>query len=536
MSTQITISPEIKLVVNTTPITGGSAGQILFQTTGNTVGESSNLVWDNAKNIAGIGTNAPFSGATNVISSLQLGASASNLNVGGFCSLGKITVNGYGAVGSNYYLDSNNFLRRTNSDSVSILDFSAAGFYFRNASSGGANTTIALNELASIRANGNVLINTTTDAGFRLDVNGTARTQQLHTFLQGTYLDANTSNNYHRVYTGASTYGGLQLQNEIVNYTGYITTGRSGNQLGINFFHTTYAGGVSASSHQKFTQGGVQFGSLSLPNTLTVFNVGGGNGTVNYPIIANNQLNTTNTGVGYLFQTGDITGSGPINHAAISAWKTNGAAPSITSSLRFYTISDASNTLSEKMRIADSGNFLINTTTDAGFKLDVNGTARVSGDLSVPTGKITFQTSAFGIDCNTTTGVFDIKNSTGSLQTTRISFSQGTYLNIYQPTQSSTGITSGIINTISTPITYAWSSGTVQSNLFVLNPTINNTGTYNGTFRGFYYNPTLTSMTGTAHFAFHSTSGRIRFENLPTSPAGLSSGDVWNNLGILTIV
>jgi hypothetical protein len=39
------------------------------------------------------------------------------------------------------------------------------------------------------------------------------------------------------------------------------------------------------------------------------------------------------------------------------------------------------------MRIgATTGNVLINTTTDAGFKLDVNGTARVSGQVSVVNG------------------------------------------------------------------------------------------------------------------------------------------------------
>jgi len=188
------------------------------------------------------------------------------------------------------------------------------------------------------------------------------------------------------------------------------------------------------------------------------------------------------------------------------------------------------------LRLNSTGNILINTTTDAGFRLDVNGTARVQSDLTVSTGKIFFQTSSFGIDCNTSTGVFDIKNNLGSLQSTRISFSGGTYFNIYQPASSSTGITSGIINTISTPINYTWSSGTVQSNLFVLNPNINNTGTYSGTFRGFYYNPTLTSMTGTTHFAIHTTSGRIRFEGLPTSPTGLSAGDLYNDGGIIKIV
>ena len=403
MSTQISISPIIKLEVNTTPITGGNAGQVLFQTTSNTVGESANLFWDNPNGRLGIGTSSPSSrlhviGSVAVTSNLAQGVILNNTLTAGSSSDILVGLDIYPAFSGNassnwhtlrlwqplnQYGDNRPYLSWRYGDAGGtqydvFRMFMDAAWKINFKSTGAAP--------GFIFTGGNVLIGTTTDAGFRLDVNGTARTQQLHTFLQGTYLDANTSNNYHRVYTGASTYGGLQLQNEIVNYTGYITTGRSGNQLGINFFHTTYAGGVSASSHQKFTQGGVQFGSLSLPNTLTVFNVGGGNGTVNYPIIANNQLNTTNTGVGYLFQTGDITGSGPINHAAISAWKTNGAAPSITSSLRFYTISDAANSLTEKMRIADSGNVLINTTIDSGFRLDVDGSMRGTNGLTLTGG------------------------------------------------------------------------------------------------------------------------------------------------------
>jgi len=39
----------------------------------------------------------------------------------------------------------------------------------------------------------------------------------------------------------------------------------------------------------------------------------------------------------------------------------------------------------ERMRIVNTGNVLINTTTDAGFKLDVNGTARVKTNLKIET-------------------------------------------------------------------------------------------------------------------------------------------------------
>jgi hypothetical protein len=42
----------------------------------------------------------------------------------------------------------------------------------------------------------------------------------------------------------------------------------------------------------------------------------------------------------------------------------------------------------ENLRVASTGNVLINTTTDAGFKLDVNGTARVSGNLTLTGGSL----------------------------------------------------------------------------------------------------------------------------------------------------
>ena len=54
--------------------------------------------------------------------------------------------------------------------------------------------------------------------------------------------------------------------------------------------------------------------------------------------------------------------------------------------------------LTERMRIASSGNLLLNTTTDSGYKLDVNGTARVSGAA-------TFSSSV------TLSGVLEVNNN-----------------------------------------------------------------------------------------------------------------------------
>jgi len=63
------------------------------------------------------------------------------------------------------------------------------------------------------------------------------------------------------------------------------------------------------------------------------------------------------------------------------------------------------------------------------------------------------------------------------------------------------------VNTFSP--SFAASSGTTTTNSVIVSPTINNTGTYLGIARGFYYNPTLTSITGTTHRAWENTTGDI---------------------------
>ena len=211
---------------------------------------------------------------------------------------------------------------------------------------------------------GNVQIGTTTDAGYKLDVNGTARTSQLHTFSQGTYLDALTTNYFYTADTGTGTYGGLALKNSINNYSALIYTGRSGANNSIVFEHLAYSGTPTAQGSQKFGLTWTTFGVANngtYGHTLTVHQRLGG--LASYPLVITNQINTTNSGVGILMQTADSTATGPINSASIVSWKQNLTAPNVTSDMRFSTISDAANTLSEKMRISSAGNLLVGTTT-----------------------------------------------------------------------------------------------------------------------------------------------------------------------------
>jgi hypothetical protein len=252
----------------------------------------------------------------------------------------------------------------------------------------GSSGNLAFQRLGStfpltITSGDNVLIGFGTDAGYKLDVNGTARTSQLHTFSQGTYLDALTANYFHTVDTGSGSYGGLALKNSINNYSALIYTGRSGASNSIVFDHLTYSGSPTAQGSQKFSLTGTTFGvanNSTYGHTLTIHQRSGGVAT--YPLVITNQINTTNSGVGILMQTADSTAAGPINSASIVSWKQNLTAPNVTSDMRFSTISDAANTLSEKMRISSAGNLLVGTTTDSGAKVTVAGSITAASALA----------------------------------------------------------------------------------------------------------------------------------------------------------
>jgi hypothetical protein len=80
---------------------------------------------------------------------------------------------------------------------------------------------------------------------------------------------------------------------------------------------------------------------------------------------------------------------------------------------------------------------------------------------------------------------------------------------------------------------YNPTSGSTAFTVFNAQPTINQTGGANGITRGLYINPTLTAA---ADFrAIQTTAGKIIFGGLPTSSAGLVSGQLWNDAGTLKI-
>lgn len=245
--------PPTGLTVGTTPISSGTVGRILFEGTGNVVQESSSLFWDATNNRLGIGTSTPAYGLDVVGTARVSGilSTPSGLDLAGWYLYASGTSNATLFGGSSWVFDT----------------VAGGGYRFRTA----GNT-----DRLRIESTGNVLINTTTDAGFRLDVNGTARVQDR--------MDVAGNN-------GRLVFRSPELSTRL------------------NGIHWT---------------------------------------------------NPTDTGsYGYIALSG---GTGEMRMFASGTYFPT-----------FYSNG------SERMRIFTTGNIGINTTTDAGFRLDVNGTARVKG-------------------------------------------------------------------------------------------------------------------------------------------------------------
>ena len=479
--------PPSGLTIGTTPIASGTIGRVLFQGTGNVLQQSSSLFWDSTNNRLGIGTSSPSDTlsvngnltllnllGTNRSTQLTTSSSSDNLSSITFypatgtnvCQSFDIMPRGTGQANqkSQFSIWGTDFIANQTNYELLLTRATGVSYTFESFRGGtGVHRPLLFSAGASNQlwayTSGNIGVNTTTDAGFRLDVNGTARMQ--------TSLEIAGA-------TGLTLGGGAS----VLAYSGNILNiGNSASWGDVRIF----AGGV-----QKFSQ----------TSSLTT--------------IANTTINLSTATV-QLAGVNALTYSGTdIRIGSVAAG---------FNSLSMYVAG------SERARIASTGNLLINTTTDAGFKLDVNGTARVSGLVTANGYRIT--TNGEGLTAaNASVGIvsyggngaasgytFTLNNQYGGGNINRNLFAVG----------------DGFFSVS------ALSSGTNTINWLGVYPVINNTGGTT-TSRGIYYNPTLTNLTGTTHWAFHSTSGRIRFENLPTSPVGLSSGDLWNNLGILSIV
>ena len=160
------IEPTINNTTTTTAIARGIYyNPILTSLTGTThialETVTGDVIFGSTSGNVGIKTSTPFLGSTGAATGIDIGifnsaGNESNLMVRGFASLGGISRSSYGAVGSNYYLDAANALKRRQADSVSVLDFVAGAFLFKTAGNGAANSAIGLSETMRLTATGNL--------------------------------------------------------------------------------------------------------------------------------------------------------------------------------------------------------------------------------------------------------------------------------------------------------------------------------------------------------------------------------------------
>jgi len=184
-----------------------------------------------------------------------------------------------------------------------------------------------------------------------------------------------------------------------------------------------------------------------------------------------------------------------------------------------------------------TGNLLLSTgtQTDAGYKLDVNGTARANSiffGAGLP--------SVLSVDPTTA-----LTNITTAGTSVRIGDNVGSTITGYQAYVTSPGIadrqyTSGeggvmmLGSTLGFNRTFSPTSGTGIFNILRLSSTINQTGGANGITRGLYINPTLTAA---ANFrAIETTAGRVVISDTATvtgtnATSLLDLSQTWNTTG-----
>jgi hypothetical protein len=547
-----------KLSVNNTPVINGTAGRIFFQDAANVLQQSANLFWDNTNGRLGIGTSTPTSamqivGSTNVEGLLNI-TNNTTLNFANAVNiLFPNTVNGNQVAG--FYIGK--ALSSKNGWGVSYTHSSDG-----SNSNRGSIDFFGVNSILNWFASGNVAINTTTDAGFLLDVNGTAR-------FSGAVRIAATG-----LANTLATFSSASGSANIISFTNTDTTGQGAIlSTGSTYNYATYqpnqinvigsgSGGVAlktgngANAHIRFYSGNSDIDNspekmrlvASTGNLLINTTTDDGfkldvNGTARTSTLTVNNGFTLNSGgtspnSHYLTMTSSSANASTLQFRGVSTnstltfalWNAGIIDNNATGEIRYFVGTGGyfptfySNN-AERMRIPTTGNVLINTTTDAGFRLDVNGTARVSSGLT--TSGIGISTNGGGLSASGPT--IGIVSYGGNGASTGYNF---TLANTYGGGNVNRNFFSIGENSF---LISSFASGTNNVNWFGVYPVINNTG---GTTisRGIYYNPTLTSLTGTTHYAFHSTSGRIRFEGLPTSPTGLSAGDLYNDGGTIKIV
>ena len=303
LSADRTFTISTGITIGTTAITSGTVGRVLFQGTGNVVSQSTNLFWDITNNRLGLGTSSPLARQHILTTSDQplLINTSGNIEVAQFFGSAFVstenyagfriiaTTNGVPYIGLN---TSSNVAGNVAGSQKAYIGYWGDDFGF--ASVGYSNGTHAI---AWSTTTGNVKIggvsngkSTFTDAGYKLDVNGTARVQGLTTIrtLASSYNSpliventgsAAVDNKNVATFIGArgnasniddNTNIGIWQKSNIVNNYGVVNYFNSGGNLAAYF-------GAQFVNHGASPTGNLLFGTVQngAPSTrMTLFSTG----------------------------------------------------------------------------------------------------------------------------------------------------------------------------------------------------------------------------------------------------------------------
>jgi hypothetical protein len=148
---EISASAATGLTVGTTPISSGTIGRVLFEGTGNVLQQSSSLFWDSTNNRLGIGTSTP---------TFRLEVQGGDVRFANGLTIGTAGSAGWQFSSNTLQIIQNGFI------GVDV----AGGRHFNI-----TNTAFSTYYFRVAPTTGNILIGTSTDAGFKLDVNGIGR-------------------------------------------------------------------------------------------------------------------------------------------------------------------------------------------------------------------------------------------------------------------------------------------------------------------------------------------------------------------------
>ncbi len=252
---------------------------------------------------------------------MQIGTTTSILNDG----------SGSTYLGNNFYYNSN-FLYSTNSFALSYVQSANGEHRWLNAPSGTAGNAISFTQAMTLFSTGNLAVGGTSDGGERLQVTGTVMVKGVS--YPSIAFDSDASSTTWSLYSASSNdYFGLY------NGTTDVLVAKPSGQVGIGTTSPQSLLHVASSIRSQTIYGGT-------------FNANDGTNAVLF---------------GSYFNT---IGSGNSYDGVIKVENTSGFLSFIMGA-------------SERMRITSGGNVLVGTTTDAGYKLDVNGSARFSGSLTL---------------------------------------------------------------------------------------------------------------------------------------------------------